>query len=62
MIMVFIYVSTVSKITPEPEYAYAGSTRKDVPVYLIGIPLEDEEAAEETAGDDEDGSSAKAVT
>ena len=61
MIMVFIYVSTVSKITPEPEYAYAGSTRKDVPVYLIGIPLEDEEAAEETAEDDEDGSSAKAV-
>lgn len=34
-------------ITPEPEYAFVGGTSKDVPVYLIGIPVEDEEAAGE---------------
>ena len=34
-------------ITPEPEYAFVGGTSKDVPVYLIGIPVEDEEEAGE---------------
>ena len=36
-------------ITPEPEYAFVGGTSKDVPVYLIGIPVEDEETPDETA-------------
>ncbi len=49
LIMVFAYISSLSKITPEPEYVYAGGTSKDVPVYLIGIPVENEETAEETA-------------
>ncbi|MBQ6500711.1 MAG: hypothetical protein IJI87_04890 [Mogibacterium sp.] len=44
LIMVFIYISTTSKVTPEPEYVYAGGKTKDVPVYLIGIPAEGEES------------------
>lgn len=52
MIFVFAYISSLSKITPEPEYAYAGGTSKDVAVYLIGIPVEEE---------DQDGAAIKAV-
>jgi len=70
LILVFAYISMLSKITPEPEYVYVGGTSKNVPVYLIGIPLEDEEEkaepeeeGEEQADDQEeqDGSSVKAV-
>ena len=69
LVLMFAYVSTLSKITPEPEFVFAGGTTKDVPVYLIGIPSGDEETAEETAGDtavneaesDQDGSDVKAV-
>ena len=60
MIMVFIYISAQNQITPEPEYAFVGSKTKTASVYLIGIPLEDEETAEENAGDDQD-EPAKAV-
>ena len=45
----FSYISPIT-ITPEPEYVFAGGTSKDVPVYLIGLPL-DEEDAEEAADD-----------
>lgn len=57
LIAVFAYISTLSRITPEPEYVYAGGTSKNVPVYLIGIPAEDgvsgetaEKTADEAAG------------
>ena len=50
LILMFVYVSSLSKITPEPEYVFAGGSSKDVPVYLIGLPLNDEEkeASEES--------------
>ena len=44
LILVFVYISSLSKITPEPEYVYAGGTSKDVPVYLIGLPADKEDA------------------
>ena len=46
LILMFVYVSSLSKITPEPEYVFAGGSSKDVPVYLIGLPLNDEEKDE----------------
>ncbi len=61
LIFVFGYVSSLSKITPEPEYAFAGGTSKDVPVYLIGIPDNGEETPEETGGDDPEEDEVKAV-
>lgn len=70
LILVFTYVSILGKVTPEPEYVYVGGTTKEVPVYLIGLPLEDEEEkadpeeeGEKQADDqeDHDGSSVKAV-
>ena len=55
LILVFAYISSLSKITPEPEYVFVGGTTKDVPVYLIGLPADKEdpeevpeEASEET--------------
>ena len=56
LILMFAYISRLSTITPEPEYVFAGGTSKDVPVYLIGLPLNDEEADEES-GEDPDGES-----
>ena len=49
VLALFSYIRPVT-ITPEPEYSFAGGTSKDVPVYLIGLPL-DEEDAEEAADD-----------
>lgn len=43
LIFAFAYISTLSVITPEPEYLFAGGTSKNVPLYLIGIPQESEE-------------------
>ena len=61
LIMALAYVSSLSKITPEPEYVFAGGSSKEVPVYLIGIPVDDEEGSEETAEAGQNDSSAKAV-
>ena len=47
VIMALAYIGSLNQITPEPEYAFVGGTSKDVPVYLIGIPVEDENVAEE---------------
>ena len=47
VIMALAYIGSLNQITPEPEYAFVGGTSKDVPVYLIGIPVEDEDVAEE---------------
>ena len=55
LIMVIAYISSQNMITPEPEYFFAGSSSKDVPVYLIGLPLEDEE--NEEAGTENTGES-----
>lgn len=57
--LMLAYISSLSKITPEPEYVFAGGTSKDVPVYLIGIPIEEEEG--ETAEQDQNASSEKAA-
>ena len=46
-IMMIAYIGSLNSITPEPEYFFVGGASKDVPVYLIGIPLEDEETTEE---------------
>ena len=55
LIGMFAYISSLSKITPEPEYVFAGGTSKDVPVYLIGLPLEEDAAeAEKTEEADEE--------
>ena len=57
LIFVFVYISKLSMITPEPDYVFAGGTSKDVPVYLIGMPLDDgdkessEENPEEATGE-----------
>lgn len=55
--MIIAYISSLNVITPEPEYVFAGGTSKDVPVFLIGIPLDEEEiteeAAEETGAEDD---------
>ena len=50
LLLVLTYVSSTSQITTEPEYAYAGGTSKEIPVFLIGIPI-DEETTEETGAD-----------
>ena len=50
LILVFAYISSLSKITPEPEYVFVGGTSKDVPVYLIGLPA-DKEEPEEVSGE-----------
>ena len=51
LVFMFAYISALSTITSEPEfipeYVFAGNTSKNVPVYLIGIPIEEEEAADE---------------
>ena len=47
--MIIAYISSLNVITPEPEYVFAGGTSKDVPVFLIGIPLDEEEITEEAA-------------
>ena len=52
MFLVFAYVSSTSQITTEPEYAFAGGTSKNVPVYLIGIP--DEETSEEADAEEDE--------
>lgn len=52
LILVFAYVSSLNGITPEPEYVFAGNTSKDVPVYLIGIPVEEEEGEAEDPEED----------
>ena len=54
LILVFAYISSLSKITPEPEYVFVGGTTKDVPVYLIGLPAdkEDTEEVSEEAGEE----------
>ena len=44
--MIIAYISSLNMITPEPEYAFAGGTSKDVPVFLIGITLDEEEITE----------------
>ena len=49
--MIIAYISSLNMITPEPEYVFAGGTSKDVPVFLIGIPLDEEEITEEAAGE-----------
>ena len=49
--MIIAYISSLNVITPEPEYVFAGGTSKDVPVFLIGIPLDEEEITEEAAGE-----------
>ena len=49
LIGMFAYISSLSKITPEPEYVFAGGTTKDVPVYLIGLPLEEDAEEAENA-------------
>ena len=49
LIMIIAYISSLNQITPEPEYAFAGSSSKDVPVYLIGIPLDEEEMTDDPA-------------
>ena len=46
---VFAYISRYSTITPEPEYVFAGGPTKDVPVYLIGVPLEEANASGDPA-------------
>ena len=46
-IIMIAYIGSLNSITPEPEYFFVGGASKDVPVYLIGIPLEDEETTEE---------------
>ena len=48
LMMVLAFVSGLGVITPEPEYVFVGGTAKDVPVYLIGIPLDEEETGEKT--------------
>jgi len=63
------FAGTRNIITPEPEYAFVGSTTKDVPVYLIGIPVEEEaaageasdETAEEVSGEADDESGGQGV-
>ena len=64
LVMVLAYFSALSKITPEPEYAFAAGTEKDVPVYLIGIPIDEEntEAEEPAEGEsDQESTDAEAV-
>lgn len=61
LIFVFGYISSLSKITPEPEYAFAGGTSNNVPVYLIGIPDNDEETPEEAGGEDPESGEVKAI-
>ncbi|MBQ6438967.1 MAG: hypothetical protein IJJ06_02370 [Mogibacterium sp.] len=61
MILVFAYISKLSIITPEPEYVFAGGTSKNVPVYLIGIPVMDEETSDETSEQVQRDSAAEAV-
>ncbi len=46
LILVFAYISSLSKITPEPEYVFVGGTSKDVSVYLIGLPADKEDPEE----------------
>lgn len=57
-----IYVGTQNTITPEPEYVYAGGTSKDVPVYLIGIPIEEDEDSEGEEAETAGGGSVQAVS
>ncbi|MBQ3370719.1 MAG: hypothetical protein IJG48_06880 [Mogibacterium sp.] len=49
LMMVLAFVSGLGVITPEPEYVFVGGKVKDVPVYLIGIPLDEEESGEKAA-------------
>ena len=52
--LAFAYVSTLSVITPEPEYVFAGGKSKSVPVYSIGVPsgeTDPEEAEAQEAGE-----------
>lgn len=71
LIFALAYVSSLSKITPEPEYVYAGAKSENVPVYLIGIPAEEGTSEEgtaesgeetgETAGETDEEETVKAV-
>ena len=59
---VFVYISRFGEIGPEPEYVFAGAATKEVPVYLIGVPLQDEEQADGPAEDtQQSGSAVQAV-
>lgn len=59
LLIALAYVSSMSIIGPEPEYVYAGGTSKNVPVYLIGVPLTD--SGEEEASAESSGGSVEAV-
>ena len=61
LIMMFTYISSMSKIGPEPEYVYAGGTSKSVPVYLIGVPLSDDEEEGEPSDGEQDSDAVQAV-
>lgn len=60
LVILIGFAGSRNVITPEPEYAFVGGTTRDVPVYLIGIPLEGEradggapdETAEEGSGEE----------
>jgi hypothetical protein len=52
--LAFAYVSTLSVITPEPEYVFAGGKSKTVPVYSISVysvEPDPEEAETQEAGE-----------
>ena len=72
LVILIGFAGSRNVITPEPEYAFVGGTTRDVPVYLIGIPLEGEradggapdETAEEGSGEEveeDNGHDAEAV-